>query len=165
MKRRMSHLDLMRAARDQREQAVLAPIVTPLKRDLQATRAQNRDMQEALDALSRIVTSSVAPCVYEDIREQIAERVRQLIFDAMAQAPSPVNEIITVRLAAAEVRFCRPDDVAKQILDKAARHYLAKAQGLGLADRVSGVATLQVVLPKTTINVEVPDTSPRRRHA
>lgn len=155
----------MRAARDQREQAVLLPVVAPLRRELQAFGVRNNDLQRSIDALSRVVTNSIVPHVYADIRDRIGQRVQQHVIDAMAQARVPVDDIITIALSAAEVRFCRPDEVTRQILDKASRRYLSEARGVGIMDVAMSVTKLQVVFPETTIEVVVRDEPSQRRRA
>src|SRR5690242_4601551 len=102
---KMSRLEAMRAAREQREAAVLRPVVVPLQGRIQSLGMRLARLESELDAMSRVVTSEIAPRIFGDIRDRIADQVQENIFNAMSAVSGlPRDEVITLALLANDVR-------------------------------------------------------------
>lgn len=166
MRSKLSRLEAMRIAREQRDEAVLLPVVQPLRRELSVRNNQLSHLQAELDVMAAVVTSEVRPHVMPEIVRMIAERLEQHIYDAMAKASGPVPEIITVPLSSRMVRFSRPDELTAQILDKAAETYRTQIRGRGVLKRSQTgdpVTFLQIVVPQVTVEVELFGAQPSKR--
>lgn len=161
---KMTGLESMRAAREQRERAILDPVVRPLRQQISSQSAQIEDLQSDVDTMSTIMTSEIGPHIIPQIHRMISERVESEIYKAMAQASSrALDEVITVPLSASMVHFARPDEVSAQILDMAAATYRTGCRAIGIVDRAASITYLRVVVPQVTAQVAMTNLRPAKR--
>lgn len=164
MKRGLSPLERMRLARDQREQAVLAPVVAPLQVALKLSLGRVEGLQESLETMSSVVTSEIGPRLTASLLDLVVERVERNIFEAMCKAGGArPGDIITVALSTDMVMFARPNEAAKKVLDKAAETYRTETRAVAMLDPAAYVTRLRVTIPEVNVEVTVPQDSLERK--
>jgi hypothetical protein len=147
-------LEAMRAARERREQAVLAPVVEPLRHVISVQGARLQDMETNLESMSKVITSEIGRYIVPEIRDGIAQRIETEIYKAMSKVSGrAIDEVVTIPLTMNEVRFMRPDALTAQILDRVDQSYRKDIRMTAISHREQYVTRVRVTLPKVEMEI------------
>ena len=139
----------------------------PLRQNIAQLGAELRAVEEGFESLSRVVCSDYGKKIITAMHEHAAHDMRPKMYELFGAK----DEIVTVQISSRDLRFLRPDDALKRVLDIAEEQITRRAKVRARSDRANHATVITISVPSFSISQTVVSeildyprgiTSPRR---